>query len=84
MTEKALLDLLGFVYKKSDSGEHQKIVCTIFDLILNSLDKISPPGNNDKIDKLLVDIREKLDKEIETAQEVNELAGILDLIESQA
>lgn len=83
MNEKSLLDLLGFVYKKSDSTEHQKLVFMLFDSVIGRIDRISPSGTNDKVDKLLTDIQQKLENEIETAEEVNELGGMLELIEAQ-
>ena len=42
-----------------------------------------PAGENEKVDSLLKDIREKLEVEVDTASQMNELDGLLELIESK-
>jgi UTP15 C terminal len=83
LSEKSLLEMLGFVYKKCDSAEHQKLLFILFDLVLNRLNKISPVSQNSRVDNMLADIQEKLAYEARTAKETAELGGILELIESQ-
>jgi UTP15 C terminal len=83
LPEKSLLEMLGFIYKKCDSAEHQKILFILFDMILNRLNKISPVGQSTKVDNMLADIQDKLFLEAQTAKETVELGGILELIESQ-
>ena len=53
LPEKSLLEMLGFIYKKCDSAEHQKILFILFDMILNRLNKISPVGQSTKVDNML-------------------------------
>jgi len=47
------------------------------------VNKISPAGENEKVDSLLKDIREKLEVEVDTASQLNELDGLLEMIESK-
>ena len=80
LPENSLLDLLGFVYKKCDSPEHQKAVFFLFDCLMNRLNKISPSGKNDKVDGMLKDIKDKLAVDIQTSSQMNELEGLLEMI----
>jgi UTP15 C terminal len=77
------VELLGFIYKKCDSTEHQKLVFEVLDFILGRINKICPAGENEKVDSLLKDIREKLEVEVDTASQLNELDGLLEMIESK-
>lgn len=83
LREKSILELLGFIYKKCDSGEHQTLLFALFDVVLNRLSKMSPVSRDLKVDNLLADIGEKLSLEVDTARETAELGGLLELIESK-
>lgn len=82
-SEKCLIELLGFIYKKCDSTDHQQLVFQVLDLVLSKINKISPAGESEKVDSLLKDIREKLGVEVDTASQMNELDGLLEMIESK-
>ena len=83
LSQKAVVELLGFIYKKCDSAEHQKLVFTLADLVLNRLNKVSPVSRDLKVDNLLADIAEKLAAEVQNAKETAELGGLLELMEAQ-
>lgn len=83
IAEKSLLELLGFIYKKCDSAEHQKLLFFLFDQVLNRLNKMSPVNRDLRVDNLLADIAEKLTIEVETSKETAKLGGLLELIEAQ-
>lgn len=82
-SEKSLLELLGFIYKKCDSAEHQKLLFILFDFVLNRLNKISPVSQDSRVDSMLADIRDKLATEQRAAKDTSELGGMLEVIESQ-
>lgn len=83
LTEKSVMELLGFIYKKCDSAEHQKLVFTLTDLVMNRLNKMAPVSRDLKVDNLLADIADKLTVEIDNAKETAELGGLIELIEAQ-
>lgn len=82
--EKTLLELLGFIYKKCDSAEHQKLLFLLFDLVLNRLNKISPVSQSTKVDNMLADIFDKLNVEEAAAKQTCELGGILEIIDNRS
>jgi hypothetical protein len=83
MPEKALPELLGFVYKKCDSTEHQKIVLLLFDLLINRINKISPSSlaSSTQVDNLLKDIAAKLEGEYKAGCEMGELQGMIEQLD---
>lgn len=83
LSDKSVLELLGFIYKKCDSAEHQKLLFVLFDLVLNRLNKMTPVSRDLRVDNLLADIAEKLAVEVETSKETAELGGLIELIEAQ-
>ena len=77
--EKTLLELLGFIYKKCDSAEHQQLIFTLLDLVTNELG-----GLLEKLDDseaILRKIGAKLAQEEENAKQAVELGGSLELLE---
>lgn len=75
--------LLDFVYKKCDSTNHQSVVLYIFEQFLGLLDR-GERFEDQKIDLLLLKIKEKLEAEERIAAEASELGGMLEVLESMA
>lgn len=67
LEEKDIRLLLNFVYKKCDSANHQNLVFHIFEQCLTYLGD-GEKFEDDKIDLLLIKIREKLDAEENVAE----------------
>lgn len=83
MPQNSLPELLGFIYKKCDSTEHQKVILLLLDLITNKVNKISPPSAaaSNQVDDLLRDIAAKLHGEYQATCEMGELHGIIEQLE---
>lgn len=77
--ESLLRNLLGFIYKKCDSAEHQQLIFTLLDLVTNELSGLLE--KLDDSDAILRKIGAKLAQEEETAKQALELGGSLELLE---
>lgn len=82
LDEKAVVDLLGFIYKKCDSTEHQREVFLLFDHLLNRLDAICQVGVSTHVDQLLADIHHKIATESAVAQNIAELGATIEILEA--
>lgn len=79
LDEASLLRLLEFVYKKSDSGNHQTIVFFVLErclIFLGNLDKFGNPS----FDEILTKISEKVAREKKVVNMSLELGGIIDSV----
>lgn len=83
LPQSSLPELLGFVYKKCDSTEHQKMILLLLDLLVNRINKISPPSivTSIQVDNLLRDITAKLEAEAKATSEMGELDGLLEQLQ---
>lgn len=83
MPQKSLPELLGFIYKKCDSTEHQKIILLLLDLVINRVNRISPPSAaaSTQVDHLLQDIAAKLQGEYQATCEMGELHGLIEQLD---
>ena len=74
-------DLMKFLYKKSDSVNHQKIVLECLEVVLSV---ISASDNflDDEIDKIMYMINLKFAEEESIIQNASELGSLVEVIES--
>lgn len=63
LNDKAMLELLGFIYKKIDSPMHSHLIYPLFSLVLSKVNSSCPTSSaDDKITRLLRDTADKLEE----------------------